>query len=97
MSNPKQSGAGVDGVTFSAAYAPDPRNGEVYAAEWFDCRYEDGQEIESCEGFIVVHMSHARGSAATYHSAATYRGFETLAEAQAAAERIAREYNAVLS
>jgi hypothetical protein len=75
----------------SFPYTPDPKNGEVYATESFWWRYENGQEIETSAGFVVVHMSHSGNSAGMYGE------FETLAEAQAAAVRIARERNAVLT
>ena len=88
---PKQSGLGVDLETSPTAYVPDPRNGEVYATESFEWRCENGQEIETSAGFVVVHISQSG------NSAGMYGGFETLAEAQAAALRIARERNAVLS
>jgi hypothetical protein len=87
----KQSGVRVDWETFPTAYRPDPRNGEVYATEAFVCRRENGQWIEEPDGFMVVHMSYSGGSAGGCG------GFETLEEAQAAAVRIAREHNAVLS
>jgi hypothetical protein len=87
----KQSGVQVDWGTFPTAYTPDPRNGEVYATEAFVCRRENGQWIEEPDGFMVVHMSHSG------NSVGGCAGFETLEEAQAAAVRIAREYNAVLS
>jgi hypothetical protein len=86
---PKQSGLGVGLEPSPTAYVPDPRNGEVYATESFERRCENGQEIAA--GFVVVHISQSG------NSAGMYRGFETLAEAQAAAVRIAREHNAVLS
>jgi hypothetical protein len=86
-----QSSPGLSEVHFGAA-------DEVYAAESYECRYdEDGQEIESFDSFVVMHIVHARGRAGTYHSVGTFRGFETPEEAQAAAVRIARENNAVLS
>jgi hypothetical protein len=74
----------------SFPYDPDPRNGEVYATETVLWDIVDGVETETPNGFAVVHMSSGGGSAGGCD------GFETLAEAQAAAERIAREHNAVL-
>jgi hypothetical protein len=87
----KQFGVRVDWETFPTAYAPDRRNGEVYATEWVECRYDSGQEIEAPASFVVARISHSG------ESAGIYRGFETLAEAEAAAVCIARERNAVLS
>jgi len=67
---------------------PDPRNGFVYACESYETRYDNGVKAETFAGFIVVHM------ADDGDSAAIFRGYETLTDAQAAAERIARELNA---
>ena len=72
----------------SFPYAPDPRNGEVYATE---IKYVDGVETETLGGFVVVHM------ADDGDTAEIFRGYSTLEEAQADAERIARERHAVLS
>jgi hypothetical protein len=72
-------------------YRPDPRNGEVYATSSFLTQYIDGLEIETPDGFIVVHMSRSGDSAAIF------RGCESMEEAEAAVERIARERNAVLA
>jgi hypothetical protein len=79
----------VDWETFPQPYVPDPRNGEVYATETFLWDSVDG--VENFDGFAVVHMSSGGGSAGVYGN------YETLEEAQAAAVRIARERNAVLS
>lgn len=67
---------------------PDPRNGFVYASESYETRYDNDIETEPFAGFIVVHM------ADDGDSAAIYRGYRTLADAQAAAKRIAHERNA---
>jgi hypothetical protein len=75
----------------SFPYTPDPRNGEVYATACDKCRYENGQWIEEPDGFMVVHM-YRSGT-----SAGGSTGYKTLEEAQAEAERLARECNAVLS
>jgi hypothetical protein len=81
----------------STSYPNCQSSDEVFAAELYECRYdEDGLEIESDDGFVVVHAVHVRGRAGSYHSVGMFRGFETLEEAQAAAVRIARENNAVL-
>jgi hypothetical protein len=76
----------IDWASFPCA--PDPRNGEVYATE---IKYVDGVGTETYGGFVVVHM------ADDGHAAEIFRGYATLEEAQAAAERIARERHAVLS
>ena len=75
----------------SFPYAPDPRNGEVYATKIDEIKYVDGVETETFGGFVVVHM------ADDGHAAEIFRGYATLEEAQADAERIARERHAVLS
>jgi hypothetical protein len=64
------------------SFTPDPRNGEVYVTEYYE---EETPYTPS--GFAVLHNLHSRDSACGY--------FKTLAEARAAAERIARERNAV--
>jgi hypothetical protein len=60
----------------------------VYATE---IKYVDGVETETLGGFVVVHM------ADDGDTAEIFRGYSTLEEAQADAERIARERHAVLS
>jgi hypothetical protein len=70
---------------------PNPRNGFVYASESYETRYDNHIETETFAGFIVVHM------ADDGDSAAIYRGYETIGEAEAAARSIARERNAVLA
>ena len=75
----------------SFPYAPDPRNGEVYATKIDEIKYVDGVETETFGGFVVVHMADDGDSAAIFW------GYETLEEAEADAERIARERKAVLS
>jgi hypothetical protein len=72
-----------------AAVEPDPRNGEVYACEFFQTTYVDGREIEKPSGFIWVHMSRSGDSASME------RGFETLQEAEAAAKDRAHRFGAV--
>jgi hypothetical protein len=72
-------------------YRPDSRNGEVYATSSYLTQYIDGVEIETPDGFIVVHMSRSGDSAAIF------RGYESIEEAEAAASRIARERKAVLA
>jgi len=82
---------GLKVIPFRRPYAPDPRNGEVYATEMYEIKYVDGVETETFAGFDVVHMAYngdSPGMCGTY---------ETLEEAQAAAVRIARERNAMLS
>ena len=69
---------------------PDSRNGCVYASESYETRYDNDIETETFAGFIVVHM------ADDGDSAAIFRGYETLAEAQRDALCIARELNAEL-
>jgi hypothetical protein len=69
----------------------DPRNGEVYATEGYETKCVDGVETKTFAGFIVVHM------ADDGDSAAIFRGYQTLADAQAAARRIALELNAELA
>lgn len=65
-----------------------PRHGFVYACESYETLYDNNVETETFAGFIVVHM------ADDGDSAAIFRGYRTLAIAQAAAKRIARELNA---
>jgi hypothetical protein len=72
-------------------YAPDPKNGEVYAIEIDEIKFVDGVETKTFGGFVVLHMADDRDSAAIL------RGYETLEEAQADAKRIARKHSAVLS
>ncbi len=69
---------------------PDTCNGWVYASGSYETRYDGDVETETFAGFIVVHMDDDGDSAAIY------RGYETLAEAQKDAFRIARERNAKL-
>jgi hypothetical protein len=68
---------------------PDPRNGEVYACEFSQTSYVDGREIETPSGFMWVHMSRSGDSASME------RGFETLQEAEDAAERRATLFGAI--
>jgi hypothetical protein len=77
----------------SFPYTPDPRNGEVWVTEGGGarCRYVNGEWVETPCGFYVIHMSSGGGSAGGEG------GFATLEEARAAAVRIARERDAVLS
>jgi hypothetical protein len=72
---------------------PDPRNGEVWVPEeeGASCQYVNGEWVETPCGFFVIHMSSGGGSAGGEG------GFATLEEARAAAVRIARERDAVLS
>lgn len=72
-------------------YRPDPRNGEVYACESFQCTYDGPQEIQSPNGFIVVHTSCSGDNAAVLGK------FETLELAQAAAVTEAQRRQAVLA
>lgn len=73
-----------------APYLPNPRNGEVYATESHLCRDIDGEEIETFDGFAVVHVSRSGDSASID------RGYETMADAEAGALREAMKRNAVL-
>lgn len=78
-------------IPFRRPYVPDPCNSEVYAIDSFLTEYIDGAEIETPDGFVVVHMS--RGG----DSAAIYRGYISMRDAEIAALHIARERNAVLT
>ena len=69
----------------------DARDGEVYATASFLTHYIDGAEIETPDGFVVVHMSRSGDSAAIF------RGYDTIDDAEAAARYIARKRNAVLA
>ena len=80
----------MSNVTPLRPLEPNPRNGFVYASESYETRYDNNIETETVAGFIVVHM------ADDGDSAAIFRGYETLAEAQKDALRIARELNAEL-
>ncbi|ABA04755.1 hypothetical protein Nwi_1494 [Nitrobacter winogradskyi Nb-255] len=71
-------------------YRPDPANGEVYATEFFECSYIDGNEVQTPAGFAVVHESKSGGSAGIQ------RGFETMEAAKIAAVAEAVRLNAVL-
>jgi len=73
----------------AAPYAPDPRNGEVYATESHLCHYVNGEELEVWDGFVVVHMSRSGDSASID------RGFASLEAAEAHAIREATRRNAV--
>ena len=73
------------------SYRPDPRNGWVYASESYETAYVDDIETETFAGFIVVHMADGGDSAAIF------RGYRTLADAQTAAKLIAYKQNAVLT
>jgi hypothetical protein len=68
---------------------PDPRNGDVYACESIRTTYVDGQEVETPDGFIWIHMAQGGNSASFEH------GFETLAEAGIAAQQRASKTGAI--
>jgi hypothetical protein len=67
----------------------DPRNGEVYASASIRTTYVDGQELETLDGFMWIHMSRSGDSAYSEN------GFETLAEAEAGARQRALKTGAV--
>jgi hypothetical protein len=70
---------------------PDPRNGFFYACESYESRYDNDIETETFAGFVVVHM------ADDGDSAAIFRGYRTLADAQVAARRVARDRTAEMA
>jgi hypothetical protein len=71
-------------------YRPDPRNGTVYATEIWRTTFVGDAEIETPDGFAVIHMSSGGGSAGIHR-------FNNVKDAEAALVRIARKYNAVLT
>lgn len=75
--------------TAPAPYLPDPRNGEVWACESFDCRYVGDVEIQTSQGFDVIHM------AANGDSFGCFSNHRSMAEAEAVALREAKRLNAV--
>lgn len=87
-----QAGIRVNRETVLQAYAPDARNGDVWVTESYEIEYDDGVRTDILGDFIVLHMADDDGDSASWCGC-----FETLKEAQAAAVRIARERNAVLS